>query len=196
MNSSYARHPELLSAISSRLLLIDMQEKFRSVIPDFEHLVTGCQKLILAAGILSIPVSATEQYPRGLGTTVPELAELVTDREEKLRFSCAECLSWATDGGRTDGRQQVVLAGIETHICLLQTALDLLAAGFDVYVAADVTRSRRGEDQEFALRRMSDAGVRLITSEMALFEWCEVAGNDQFKQISKLVTGRQETVPK
>jgi len=190
MNLPYARNPELLSAASSRLLIVDMQEKFRTVIPDFEHLVTGCQKLILAAGILSIPVTATEQYPRGLGATVPELADLVMDRQEKLRFSCAECLSWVTNGRCMDGRQQVVLAGIETHICLLQTAFDLLAAGFDVYAVADVTGSRRSTDREFALRRLSDAGVRLITSEMALFEWCEVAGNEQFKQISQLVTGR------
>lgn len=189
-DSNYSRSPELLSAASSRLLIVDMQEKFAAAIPEFTLVAAGCLKLMQAATILSVPICATEQYPRGLGQTVPELAALLPDRVEKLRFSCAECLDWVTGSGRNDGRHQVVLAGIETHICLLQTALDLLTAGFDVFVVVDATRSRRDDDREIALRRMSDAGVRLITSEMAMFEWCEVAGHDQFKQISKLVTNR------
>lgn len=186
----YSRSAELLSAATSRLLVVDMQEKFAPVIPEFELLVTGITRLIRAAEILSVPVCATEQYPRGLGKTVPQLAELIPVREEKLRFSCAEALEWVSGAGREDGRPQIVLVGIETHVCMLQTAFDLLAAGFDVFVALDLARSRRDEDCEVALRRMSDGGVRLITSEMAIFEWCEVAGTDQFKQVSKLITGR------
>lgn len=188
--SSYLRSPELLSAATSRLLIIDMQERFAPVIPDFPEVSAGCQRLMAAAHLLSVPVSLTEQYPRGLGHTVPELLKDTPVCVEKLRFSCAECLDWVSDGGQQDGRHQIVLAGIETHVCMLQTALDLLTAGFDVYVTADVTRSRHAEDREFALRRMADSGVHLITSEMALFEWCEVAGTDLFKQISRLVTGR------
>jgi len=187
---AYLRSPELLSAATSRLLIVDMQERFAPVIPDFADVLAGCRRLMEAARLMSIPVSLTEQYPRGLGPTVPELLEHAPERREKVRFSCAECLEWVSAGGQHDGRHQIVLAGIETHVCMLQTALDLLAAGFDVYVTADVTRSRHAADRECALRRMADSGVRLITSEMALFEWCEVAGTDLFKQVSRLVTGR------
>ncbi|WP_437230800.1 hydrolase [Planctomicrobium sp. SH661] len=190
MTNRYTRSPELLSAATSRLVIVDMQEKFAPIIPDFDLVLSGCVKLIQAARILNVPVSATEQYPRGLGTTVPAIAELLPHRPEKVRFSCAEALDWALQSGLEDGRRQIVLAGIETHICMLQTALDLVSAGFEVFIAADATRSRQAEDREIALRRMSDAGVRIITSEMAMFEWCEVAGSEQFKQISRLVTGR------
>jgi nicotinamidase-related amidase len=189
-SAPYCRSPELLSAATSRLLIVDMQEKFLPTIPQPEGLIANCVKLIRGAAILGVPVSATEQYPKGLGPTIPELLPLLPERPAKLRFSCAECLDWAEHGGRSDGRHQIVLAGIEAHVCVLQTSLDLLAAGFDVFVAADAVRSRSDVDRDIALRRLSDSGARLITAEMALFEWCEAAGTDQFKQISKLITGR------
>jgi len=191
----FPRSPELLSAATSRLLIVDMQERFAPVIPDFPLLVAGCRCLVQGARLLSIPVSCTEQYPQGLGSTVPELAELIPHRQDKLRFSCAECLEWSSEGGVPDGRHQVVLAGIETHVCISQTAMDLMTAGFDVYVVADLTRSQQSVHHEYALRRMADSGVRLITSQMALFEWCEVAGTPEFKRISHLVREKERNFP-
>lgn len=187
--AEYLRSPELLSAATSRLVIVDVQEKFLPTIRDGEGLVANCSKLVRGAGILEVPVSCTEQYPERLGSTVPGLIELLPERCSKLRFSCGEALAWRGESGR-DGRHQIVLAGIEAHVCVLQTALDLVSAGFEVYVAADAVRSRHLPDEELALRRLSDAGVRLVSTEMVLFEWCEVAGTDTFKQISRLVTGR------
>ncbi|SFJ05970.1 hydrolase [Planctomicrobium piriforme] len=186
----YHRSPELLNAGTSRLVIVDVQEKLLPVIPESEAVVANCIKLVKGSALLQVPCSITEQYPRGLGPTTAAVAELTTERSEKLRFSAAEAMSWAREAGTDDGRQQIVLAGIETHVCVLQTAFDLLAAGFDVFVVADAVHSRRPLDHEVALKRMADSGARIITTEMALFEWCEVAGNDQFKQISRLVTGR------
>ncbi|WP_437186030.1 hydrolase [Planctomicrobium sp. SH668] len=189
-HAAYSRSSELLSATRSRLLVVDMQERFQSVVPEFDVVLDKCIKLTKGAQLLNVPVSVTEQYPKGLGPTVASLAELVPERVEKLRFSCAECLDWVTQSGRLDGRDQVVIAGIETHVCMTQTALDLLAAGFNVYLVANTSRSRNPDDHELGLKRMSDAGVRLVTMEMVLFEWVEVAGSATFKQISNLVTGR------
>lgn len=182
-----SRSPLLLSAAASRLLIVDMQEKLLPVIPEREEILKQCLKLVSAAEILRVPVSCTEQYPAGLGGTVADLASRLPDRPAKLRFSCAECLDWAATAQNSAGRPQVVLAGIEAHVCVLQTALDLQAAGFQVAVAADAIGSRKDRDREIAFRRLSDAGVTLVTTEMVLFEWCEVAGTPEFKQISRLV---------
>lgn len=179
------RSRELLSRDDSRLLIVDVQEKFVPVIPVAEQLITNCRKLIQGAQILGVPVAATEQYPRGLGATVPELAELLPERPEKLRFSCAECLNWAAAGN--DDRSKVVVAGIETHVCILQTALDLMAMGYEVYLPVDALASRHKHDWRFALERMANSGAVVTTTEAVLFEWCEVAGTDEFKQISRLV---------
>jgi Amidases related to nicotinamidase len=177
-----------MDAASSRVVIIDLQTRFAPIIPGFDRIVSGCRRLIQAAQLMSVPVSVTEQYPKGLGETVSELAELVPDRAEKLRFSGAECLDWVASGG-SDSRRQILLAGIETHVCLLQTAFDLIAAGFEVYVAADLTGSRNDFDRDIALRRMSDSGVHIVTSEMAMFEWCQIAGTPEFKQLSSIVKG-------
>lgn len=188
----YVRSPELLSRSNSRLLIVDVQERLISHISESTQLVNNCRRLIEGAGILDVPVDATEQYPKGLGGTVAELIDLLPNRPEKLRFSCAEVLEWA-DCVRSDGtestRDKIVVAGIETHVCVLQTVMDLLAAGFRVFVPADAVSSRSRFDWEIALRRMSDAGATITTTESVLFEWCEVAGTPEFKQISRLVVG-------
>lgn len=186
--SPYIRSRELLSRDDSRLLIVDVQEKFVPVIPVAGQLIANCRKLIQGAQIVRVPVAATEQYPRGLGPTVPELAELLDDRPDKVRFSCAECLGWVAAGD--DDRCKVVLAGIETHVCVQQTALDLMAAGYEVYLPADALASRHKHDWRFALERLANSGAVITTVEAVLFEWAEVAGTDEFKQISRLVTGR------
>lgn len=186
--NTYFRSGELLSRDDSRLLLVDVQERFVPVISGIDKLIANCRHLLQAAQILGVPVSATEQYPRGLGKTVPQLSELVGDPIEKLRFSSAECLDWVTAG--PDDRPKVVVIGIETHVCIQQTVLDLLAAGFSVYIPADAVSSRTEFDRNIALTRMRDSGATITSTEAIVFEWCETAAAPEFKQISDLVKKR------
>ena len=116
---------------------------------------------------------------------VPELAQLIENRQAKLRFSCAGCGIFEELSGR--GIAKLLLCGLEAHVCVLQTALDLLADGWMVYVAADAVASRSPGDKEFALRRMDSAGAVVTTTEAALFEWCETADRPEFAEISRLV---------
>lgn len=190
--SNYLRSNELLSSAQCKLLVVDVQEKLVPAIPVAEQLIFECSRVIRAANIFDVPVYATEQYPRGLGGTVPELAGLIGDCPDKVRFSCAEVLNWGTAAEQTDERFKVLVIGMEAHVCVLQTVLDLLSQGYLVYVAADAIASRKKLDWKIALRRMEASGAVITTVESALFEWCETAGTDQFKQISKIV---QETPP-
>lgn len=183
------RSRALLSRTTSRLLVVDVQERLLRIMPQAAAVQARCRILVDAAQILGVPVDATEQYPKGLGETVAELAALIPSRPEKKRFSAARSLPWMTRPV-DDGRHQVVVAGIESHVCVLQTALDLVSAGFDVHVVADAVTSRNAIDAETALRRMSGEGVTVTTAEAVLFEWCETAEADEFKSISRLITGR------
>lgn len=182
---AYLRSRELLSRDDSRLLIVDVQERLMALIPDSDRVLYNCRRLVEGAQILGVPISATEQYPRGLGPTSPELAELLPPRVEKLRFSCAECLDWVSR--EHSDRPKVVVAGIEAHVCVLQTVLDLLAAGFSVYVPVDAVASRNPLDRDRAIERMRDSGTTVTTTESVLFEWCEVAGTPEFKRISELI---------
>ena len=186
----FLRSNELLSHHNSRLLIVDVQEKLLPHLPVADSLVDNCRRLIQGAGILDVEVFATEQYPIGLGGTVPELADLLDSVPEKLRFSCAEVLAWGNAAQEDDDRHQVVVAGIEAHVCVQQTVLDLISQGFRVYVPADAVASRKKLDWKIALERMTLSGAIITTTESVLFEWCEVAGTPEFKQISKLITGR------
>ncbi|MBI1314438.1 isochorismatase family protein [bacterium] len=183
------RSHELLSRNDSRLLVIDLQEKLVPLIDGHERVIASTVKLITAAGVLGVPVSATEQYPQGLGPTVEPLRGLLPACPAKIEFSCLNSLGWNTEGSDPEGRFKVVVAGIEAHVCVQQTVLDLLAHGFRVYVAADAVSSRSAIDREVALQRMSQCGAVITTAESVLFEWCERAGSDEFKAISKLVKG-------
>ena len=185
------RSPDLMSRGDSGLLVIDVQTKLMDKIPERDTIVANIARLVEGARILGIPVQATEQYPKGIGPTVPELAERLPPRPEKLTFSCCG-LPEVAEQFRSRGVRRVLVAGIETHVCVQQTVLDLLAQGFRAYVAADAVGSRKEMDRELGLRRMEQAGVVLTTTEAALFEWTEVAGTPEFKQISKLVTTPDE----
>ena len=180
---------ELLSRAESRLLIVDMQEKILPVINDHDSVLANCLKLIEAAKILDVPATATEQYPKGLGPTFAEIAQRVSDRPEKIEFSCLNCLEWNATGSDPEGRFKVVVAGIESHVCVLQTVLDLLSQGFRVFVAADAVGSRKPLDRDIALQRMASSGAVITTTESVLFEWCERAGTPEFKEISRLVRG-------
>ena len=186
------RSNQLLSKTASRLVVVDVQQKLLDHIPVAGSLVENCRRLVRGAQLLDVPVVATEQYPAGLGPTTQVLAELLDEIPEKLRFSCAECLDWSPAGEGQDQRDQVVICGIEAHVCVLQTALDLVAQGFRVFVVADAVASRHKLDWKTALGRLADSGVVVLTTESVLFEWCEVAGTDEFRQISRLVTGKDK----
>jgi nicotinamidase-related amidase len=167
------------------LLVIDMQEKLIPAIPDGKRVVWNARRLLDGAKILGLPIIGTEQYPQGLGPTVPELAERLGSLPSKTTFSGGGCPGLFTDLEQK-GIGKVLLTGVETHVCVLQTTLDLLAAGWSVFVAVDAVGSRFEIDHVTALDRMNCAGATLTTTESALFEWCAVSGTPEFKQISRL----------
>lgn len=185
------RSPELMSADNTALLVIDVQERLIPHIADHKRIVWNIRRLIDAATILGVRVVGTEQYPKGLGPTVPVLAERLGTLPEKLMFSCRECWNLFNEL-KNQGIRNLLVTGIETHVCVQQTVLDFLGQGWHVYVAADAVGSRHRIDYEIALRRMEVSGAVLTTTEAALFEWCVRAGTDQFKKISRLV---QESLP-
>jgi nicotinamidase-related amidase len=185
--AKYVRNPELLSAASSRLLIVDVQEKLLPPIPNASRLVHNCRRLLDGAKVLAVPVFGTEQYPQGLGPTTAELAERIGTRLDKVIFSCAPALAWGQANDIADDREQIVVAGMETHVCVMQSVLDLIAGGFRVYVPVDAVGSRGELDSRIALERMAASGATLTTVESVLFEWCEKAGTPQFKQIQKLI---------
>ncbi len=182
-----ARSPELMSRTDTALLVVDVQEKLIPLIPGQRRLVWNIRRLLEAAAALGLPALATEQYPRGLGPTVPELAaRLPQPVPEKSCFSCRE--RDELFAGLTDrGIDKLLVTGIEAHVCVQQTVLDLLGQMFRVYVAVDAVGSRYPLDYEIALRRMEAAGAVLTTTEAAMFEWCEYSGTPEFKRISGLV---------
>jgi len=188
---SFTRSPELMSADDTALLVVDVQGKLITLVPEHRRIIWNIRRLIDGAKVLGVAVSATEQYPKGLGPTVPELAERLGKIEAKTDFSCCACRDLLS-GWEATGISRVLLAGIEAHVCIQQTAFDLLAAGYRVYLAVDAIGARFDIDYQTALRRMDSAGATLTTTETALFEWCQRSGTPQFKQISALV---QESVP-
>lgn len=186
-------HPTQMSAGDTGLLVIDVQEKLMVKVPGADALTRNIAFLIDGANLLGIPVQATEQYPKGLGPTVPELAKRLPERPEKLAFSCCAVPS-VMEGFRRAARPKVLLAGIEAHVCVQQTALDLLAHDFRVYIAADAVASRFPVDHELALRRLERAGAILTTCETAVFEWTGGAQHPRFKDVSRLVQERMKAL--
>jgi nicotinamidase-related amidase len=179
------RSPELMSRGDTALLVIDVQEKLVPVIADGPRVVWNVRRLIDAAKILGLPVAATEQYPKGLGATLPELAERLGPMPSKLTFSACGCPE-VFESLRPRGIHKILICGIETHVCVAQTVCDLLADGWRTYIAVDAVGSRFEIDQRTALARMDSAGATLTTTEAAIFEWCEAAGTPEFKEISSL----------
>jgi nicotinamidase-related amidase len=178
----------LIEAARSCLLIVDVQEGLAPRMFDPRRVYTGCSLLMRAATRLDLPLMITEQYPKGLGRTMGELLALAPDAPvmEKLHFSCAHDPAIRA---RLDewGRPRAVLAGIESHICVLQTALGLKAAGFDPVVVADACASRLESNYLAAMARLTAAGVTVATVEMVLFEWLHRAGTPEFKDVSALV---------
>jgi nicotinamidase-related amidase len=185
-NRPLSRSPELMNREDTALLVVDVQEKFLAVIPDSKRIVWNIRRLIDAARILGMPMAAMEQYPEKLGSLAPELKQRLDQVSSKLTFSACQC-GEVFERWRDDGVFRVLICGIETHVCILQTALDLAANGFEPYVTVDAVGTRHAVDHKTALRRMESAGVVLTTTESAMFEWCRVAGTPEFKQLSALI---------
>ena len=191
-HDAFPRSPELMSSTDTALVVVDVQEKLMPLIPGGTRIVWNIRRLIDGAKLLGLPVVSTEQYPQGLGPTVAELAARLETPPEKTLFSCRECASLFQDLSAR-GIFKLLVVGIESHVCIQQTVLDLLSAGMRVFVAADAIGARFAIDHEIALRRMEASGAVPTTTEAALFEWCESAAHPQFKQISQLI---REKVPK
>lgn len=174
----------VLNRSRAALVVVDVQEAFRPAVLDFERVAHNAGVLVQGARALEVPVLATEQYPRGLGATVPEVADHLNGAEpiEKTAFSAA-----AARGFDLGGRDQVLLCGIESHVCVSQTAHELLDRGVEVHVARDAVSSRTQENLELGLHKMESAGAVLTSVETALFELLGQAGTDEFKAVQRLV---------
>jgi nicotinamidase-related amidase len=174
-----------LEAERAVLLVVDVQEAFRKAVPTFDQVASATATLVQGGREIGIPIVVTEQYPRGLGATVPEVAEHLpegTERLDKVRFSAAEA-----DGFDLGGRDQALVCGIEAHVCVNQTVLDLLARDIDVQVAADAVGSRTEANRELGLARMERAGALRTSVEMALFELLRGSDAPSFKRVQALV---------
>lgn len=175
----------LIDAERSALLVVDLQEKMVPALADGATVVANVRWLIGVAKRLGVPVAAVEQYPQGLGPLVPEVAATLAPGAvaAKNHFSCvaAGCLAGLPGADRA----QVVLAGAEAHVCVLQSALELAAGGKEVFVVADAVGSRRAQDRDVALARMRADGVRIVTREMVAFEWLRCAGTALFREVNR-----------
>ena len=191
--SSFMPTPPRMSTADTAILVIDMQEKLLPKIADVDRVVDNLSFLLEAAHIVGIPVLATEQYPKGLGGTLPSLLRWAPIRWEKTGFSCCDAPEVLAALGR-DARIKVLLTGIETHVCVLHTALDLLARDFHVFLAVDTLGSRYVIDHETALRRLEREGAILTTCETAVFEWLGGSRGYHFKEISQLVQRRMQSL--
>lgn len=181
-----------IDSSTSLLCVIDVQERLLAVMPDAGRIVSRCRRLATAARLLDVAGLITEQYPRGLGTTPRDLAHLLPPALEKTSFSCLGCAAFAQ--AIEPHHHVAVLAGLETHVCVAQTALDLLARGLGVAVCVDAVGSRHAIDHEIALRRLEASGAVLVTSEAVLFEWCRSADHPRFQDVRRLVVEPEPSI--
>lgn len=183
-------HPSarLLDAARSQLVLVDYQARLMPAMSGHETVVRNAGRLAQLAKALGVPTLATEQIPAKLGPSVPEVAEVVANPLAKSHFDAyADGLRAPVRRAIDDGFTQVVIAGCEAHICLLQTALGMRADGLDVWVVADACGSRSDHNKQLALHRLRDAGASITTTEMVGFEWVRHAGHPAFKTLQALV---------
>jgi nicotinamidase-related amidase len=167
------------------LVVIDVQEAFRKALPDFDDVAAATAKLVEGAKAMEVPVIVSEQYPKGLGETVPEVAEHLPEGTvplDKVRFSAAEA-----DGFDLGGRDQALICGVEAHVCVNQSVLDLLERGVEAHVAEDAVGSRTAENKRLGLHKMERAGAVLTSVETALFELLRGSDAPEFKRVQALV---------
>lgn len=182
-------HPTILNRSRTALVVVDLQEAFRTVIPDFPLIAERTSIAVRGFQILNVPVIITEQYPKGLGKTIEEIHySLPDDFEyiEKTAFSSCGA-SLFQERLKATGVTHVVLCGVETHVCVNQTAHDLLTEAFEVHILTDCVGSRFTQDKETALRKMQMNGIIPSTVEMALFELLRDAKHEQFKEVQALI---------
>lgn len=183
------RLPRLTPA-NSTLVVVDIQERLVAKIPDRDRLQRNAGFLLDVATLLGVEALATEQYPKGLGPTAPEIARrLPPNPPAKTAFSCCGAVGFLSSI-RHSGRPNVVLIGMETHVCIAQTALDLIESGLTVFLAIDAIASRHPLDHATAVRRLERSGAWPATVESIAFEWLGDATHPQFKAVSKLVIAR------
>jgi len=173
---------------NSVLVVVDVQEKLTSVMHEKERLRLELGKLIKGIKVLEVPIILTEQNPRGLGITIAEVKALLPDLEPiyKMAFSCLgeEGLPKRL---KDLGRKQIILTGIETHVCVYQTAMDLIDAGYDVQVVSDCVSSRTPENKKLALKKMREAGIVITSTEIILFELLKTADSPKFREIASII---------
>lgn len=177
----------LLKRDDSLLLLVDVQEKLFPYIAEADQLLQNCKWLLQLAKKIEVPILISEQYTKGLGETMSKLKNIVNQPAicDKIHFSCYSD-STAKQAIHHINRKQIVLIGIEAHVCVMQTAIELKQNGYDVFIVVDAVSSRDLKDKKYALKRMREHyEIELITKEMVLFEWLRQAGNDLFKEVSK-----------
>ncbi len=183
----------LMQAARTQLIVIDVQEKLLPAMRNPDDLSAEVLTLVAGARRLGVPIIVTEQYPRGLGRSIAPLVEAVGNDArifEKMAFSAAreaDCAGHVAAISRAANRPQLVICGIESHVCVLQSALDFKASGYDVFVVADAVSSRTDQSIDIATQRMEAAEISLVTTEMVLFEWLERAGSEDFRVLSKLI---------
>ena len=182
-------HVKQLSRESAALAVIDMQEAFRPVMPDFTEVASRIALAVEGARLLEVPVIVTEQYPKGLKHTAQEIvARMPVELKPIEKFCFSSCgAEDFVDELTSRNIKQVLICGIEAHICVLQTTLDLLTRGFEVFLLVDCITSRRPENKQAALDRLTQAGAIHATLEMALFEMMRTAESPQFKAIQNLI---------
>jgi nicotinamidase-related amidase len=188
------RLTERFTSRHGALLVVDMQEKLLAAMQHREALIASVVRLVRGARAMGIPVWGSEQYPRGLGPTVASIAELIGERPTKLTFQCCAVPQLLE---QLYGRhiRHVTIVGAEAHVCVSQTAIELLDLGFRVQIPADAVTSRHRFDWEFALRRLEHARAVISTAEAVLFEWLETADRPEFKVISELVKAAGPQIP-
>jgi len=175
----------LMNAAASTLLVIDVQERLLPHIDHWQRLLENIQWLVKVAQKIGVPAIATEQYPQGIGHTHADVAALLPAGAtvEKIHFSCVAGACLAPQAAAE--REQMVVCGIESHVCVLQTVLDLKRSGKDVFVVEDAVGSRRPSDKALALERMRAHGIEIVSREMVAFEWLHQAGTPLFREVSR-----------
>ncbi|KTD20527.1 hydrolase [Legionella israelensis] len=176
----------LLNKNKSALLIIDVQEKLSPLVLNSSSMILRCQWLEKLAIKMQVPILVSEQYPQGLGGTVESLRSMINTKDfiSKVSFSCMQEAVYTERLNQLE-KTQLILAGIEAHVCVLQTAMEMKEAGYEVFVVVDAVSSRHEVDLKYGLKRMKQAGIHLITTEMVFFEWVKKAGTPEFKSLSK-----------
>lgn len=182
----------LIARDKSQLLIIDVQDKLLAAVSGQERVLERCVRLVQAAKALGVPITLSQQYPAGLGPTAAPLIEALGNAGvvlDKVEFSCLRnaALRDRLHDIRRRGRPQVVVGGIEAHVCVTQTAIDLEEQGFEAFIVADAVGSRTKTSRRLALARMPKGGADVVDSEMVIFEWLERAGTPEFKELQALV---------